>query len=267
MANWLKNIKGVLIDISGTLHIEENPTRDAVQALERLRQSGIAVKFITNGTRKSKSGLHDKLIRLGFDIKYDEIFTSLIATRRLIEAKGLRPFCLLQDDARKDFAGLDMTNPNAVVIGLAPDYFTYEHLNQAFRLLIDNEHCELIAVYNSRYRKCTDGLSLGPGPFVAALEYASDKKAKVVGKPQLEFFQLALQEFSCSAEETVMIGDDVISDVLGALNANTGGILVKTGKYQEDDDIPLQNKERSICVSDFATAVDIIITATSQITS
>ena len=40
-----------------------------------------------------------------------------------------------------------------------------------------------------------------------ALEYASGKKAIVVGKPQLEFFQSVMQEFSCLAEETVMIGD------------------------------------------------------------
>ena len=75
------------------------------------------------------------------------------------------------------------------------------------RLLINNEDCKLIAVHKARYYKRTDGLSLGPGPFVEALEYASGKKATVVGKPQLEFFQSVLQEFSCSAEETVMIGD------------------------------------------------------------
>ena len=27
--------------------------------------------------------------------------------------------------AMEDFAELDMTNPNAVVVGLTPDYFTY----------------------------------------------------------------------------------------------------------------------------------------------
>ena len=264
MTHWLEAIILVLIDISGTLHIDDDPTRDAVQALKRLQQSGIAVRLITNGTRKSKSGLHHNLIRLGFDINYDDMFTSLTATRRLVEAKGLRPFCLLQDDAKQDFAGVDMTNPNAVVVGLAPEYFTYEHLNQAFRLLINNENCELIAVYNSPYRKCADGLSLGPGPFVAALEFASDKKATVIRKPQPEFFQSVLQEFGCSAAETVMIGDNIICDILGALDCNIGGILVKTGKYREGDETALQNKERSICVSDFAAAVDMIIAATSK---
>jgi len=99
----------------------------------RLRQNGIAVRFITNATKESKTGLHAKLTRLGFDINSDEIFTSLTAARRLVESQKLRPFCLLQDDAKKDFAGLEVTNPNAVVVGLAPDYFNYESLNQAFR--------------------------------------------------------------------------------------------------------------------------------------
>ena len=96
------------------------------------------MKFITNATKESKSRLHDKLTRLGFDIKRDEIFTSLTAARKLVESKQLRPFCLLQDDAMEDFTGLDTTNPNAVVVGLAPDYFNYEHLNQAFRFKFKN---------------------------------------------------------------------------------------------------------------------------------
>ena len=70
---------------------------------------------------------------------------------------------LTQDGVKKDFAGLDTTNPNAVVVGLPSNYFTYEHLNQVLRLLIDNKHCKLIVVYNSCYRKCTDDLSLGLG--------------------------------------------------------------------------------------------------------
>ena len=85
------------------------------------------------------------------------------------------------------------------------------------RLLINNEDCKLIAVHKARYYKRTEGLSLGPGPFVEALEYASGKKATVVGKPQLEFFQSVLQEFSCSAEETVMIGDVSVNCIISHL--------------------------------------------------
>lgn len=99
----------------------------------RLRQNGIAVRFITNSTKISKARLHAKLHRLGFEINLDEIFTSITAARRLIEVENLRPFCLLQDEAKEDFDGLEMSNPNAIVMGLAPDVMNYDRLNQAFR--------------------------------------------------------------------------------------------------------------------------------------
>ena len=65
----------------------------------------------------------------------------------------------------------------------------------------------LIAIHKSRYYKTLEGLSLGPGPFVAALERASGVEAETVGKPEAAFFTSALEEMRCSPEETVMIGD------------------------------------------------------------
>lgn len=50
-------------------------------------------------------------------------------------------------------------------------------------------------------------MALGPGPFVTGLEYATDTKATVVGKPEKAFFLEALRDLNCSPEETVMIGD------------------------------------------------------------
>lgn len=73
------------------------------------------------------------------------------------------------------------------------------------RLLLDG--CPLIAIHKVRYYKRGDGLALGPGPFVTALEFATDVKAEVVGKPQPSFFQQVLKEMECDAQSAVMIGD------------------------------------------------------------
>ena len=69
------------------------------------------------------------------------------------------------------------------------------------------EGCPLIAIHKVRYYKRGDGLALGPGPFVTALEFATDIKAEVVGKPQASFFRQALSEIGCDAQSAVMIGD------------------------------------------------------------
>lgn len=79
------------------------------------------------------------------------------------------------------------------------------------RLLLDG--ARLIAIHKTRYYKKPDGLALGPGPFVTALEYASGKKAEVMGKPDKHFYQSAQKELNCPMDETVMIGDVRLIDV------------------------------------------------------
>ena len=66
---------------------------------------------------------------------------------------------------------------------------------------------KLVATHKSRYFERKDGLALGPGAFVQALEYASGKEAVVVGKPSPTFYQSVMKDFSCSPNEMVMIGD------------------------------------------------------------
>ena len=101
----------------------------------RLRKANVQIKFVTNTTKESKHTLLDRLTRIGFDIKADEVFTSLTAARQRLEKEQLRPLLLLEQDALKDFDGLDTENPNAVVVGLAPSKFNYDSLNEAFRLV------------------------------------------------------------------------------------------------------------------------------------
>ena len=99
----------------------------------RLRETGIPLRFVTNTTKESKETLLKRLTGIGFDIKADEVFTSLSAARHLVDDRNLRPMLLLQQDAIVDFEGVDVNNPNAVVVGLAPDCFNYSTLNKAFR--------------------------------------------------------------------------------------------------------------------------------------
>ena len=71
------------------------------------------------------------------------------------------------------------------------------------------------------------------GAFVAALEYAAEVEAEVVGKPSRAFYQAALDELGSRAEDAVMVGDDVASDIGGAKAVGMRGILVRTGKFEE----------------------------------
>jgi len=120
----------------------------------------------------------------------------------------------------------------AVIMGDLGEAFGFEILNRAFRLVMDG--AELVALQKNRFWMTPDGLSLDAGPFVAAVEYATGRDALVVGKPSPAFFELVLAELGATPAKTAMIGDDVETDVGGALGAGLAGILVRTGKYRED---------------------------------
>lgn len=96
------------------------------------------------------------------------------------------------------------------MVGLAPSKFNYDFLNDSFNKLLSG--ARLVAIHQGRYYKTTNGLALGPGPFVQALAYAADIKSeniKVVGKPEKDFFLAALHSLNpdLKPEEAIMIGD------------------------------------------------------------
>lgn len=173
---------------------------------------------------------------------------------------GLRPLLLLEGDAAREFAGIETSEPNCVVVGLAPSLFSYEKLTEAMRVLLPTSPPStprpLIAIHKGRYFARKDGLAMGPGPFVAALEFATDAKASIVGKPSKEFFHQVVESLGLLPEDCVMIGDDVRDDCGGALNAGLKAYLVRTGKYRSGDETRFADIDLNGTFNSFADAVE-----------
>jgi HAD superfamily hydrolase (TIGR01458 family) len=255
-------IRAVLIDLSGTLHIENQAIPGAVEALKKLLQTSLTIKFVTNTTKESQNFLYNRLTALGFPVQKEQIFSSLAAARALIVNKKLKPMLLLSPEALEDFEGLACPKnetPTAVVIGLAPNEFHYERLNDAFKCLLNG--AELIGIHAGKYYKSKDGLALGPGCFVKGLEYSAQCTATIVGKPQNMFFYSALDNIR--PEEAIMIGDDVTDDVEGAMKAGIKGYLVQTGKYQPGDEHKICTTPDAV-VPSFVEAVEKILLEIKQ---
>ncbi|ORY81753.1 HAD-like domain-containing protein [Leucosporidium creatinivorum] len=194
-------LRALLIDLSGTLHVSDTATPGAAAAIRRLREAGIAIRYVSNTSKESKKSLLDKMKRMDLDVREEELFTSLSAVRSLVDARNLNPLYLLSPSSLSDFPPPSPSSPySAVIVGLAPDRLSYTNgLNDAFRLLAGEEgpgkgKVQLIATHRATYVGAGDGkLSLGPGPFITALVEASGVKAEVVGKPTRAFFELALR--------------------------------------------------------------------------
>ena len=218
------------MDLDGTLYVGEEPIRGARQAVERLASAGITIRYVTNTTRKPRRAVRERLLGMGFRVEEAEIFTPATAAAGMIGDKTCFPLVdeSLLEDLRE--VTLDEGAPDYVLIGDLGEDFTYDRLNTAFRLLMGG--AELLALQKNRYWLTGEELSLDAGPFVAALEYASDKEATVVGKPESDFFRLALREMGLEPGGVAMVGDDAEADVAGAQAAGLQGILVKSGKYR-----------------------------------
>ena len=229
----MKGIRGLLLDIDGVLYVGDKPVPGAVEALKELR-SRFRIRFITNTTRKPKRKVVEKLRSMGFEVHEGEVFTALGATAEYLRRRKARAYFLLTDEAMEEVRDLVGEPPDYVVVGDAHRNFTYDNLNRAFRYLMDG--ARLITAAKNRYFKEGDGkLSLDAGPFVKALEFASGRRAKVIGKPSREFFLSAVRSMDLSPEECAVVGDDIESDVLGGMRAGLYGVLVRTGKFREED--------------------------------
>lgn len=248
----MPTLRAVLLDLGGVFYEGARLMPGAPEALARLRASGLPLRFVTNTTRQSRASLLRELAGRGLPIAEDELLTPATAARAALLARGLRPLLLIHPDLAPDFAGFDTAEPNAVVVGDAGDHFRYATLNQAFRIL--HGGAPLLALGRNRYFQDTGGLSLDAGPFVAALEYAAGVEAELLGKPAPAIFGAALDAAGCAAADAVMIGDDVESDVNGAIAAGLRGILVKTGKYRPGDESRL--KPTGVVVEDITAALE-----------
>jgi len=247
--------KAVLIDLAGVLHTGDEALPGAVRALERLRASGLPLRFLTNTTRTPSTVLFAKLQRMGFTLTAHEIQTAALAARTLVRSRGLRPLWLIHPDIAAEMGNSD-PEPNVVVLGDMGGYFTYPILNQAFRLLMQG--LPLMAMARNRYFMEPDGLSLDMGAFVAGLEYSAGIKAEITGKPAPSFFNAALSELGVAPAEAVLVGDDLSEDIGGAQAAGIPGILVRTGKYRAGDDVHPDIRPAAV-YNDFATVVDALL--------
>jgi phospholysine phosphohistidine inorganic pyrophosphate phosphatase len=231
----LSSVRAVLIDLDGVLYVEDEPVPGAHEAVSRLRAGGRVLRFVTNTTSRSRPATLEKLRRLGFSLEDEDLMTpAALAVRHCLDEGRRRVSLLMNDEVKGDFAALDEDDdePEAVIVGDLGEEFAYPVLNRAFRHVMAG--AELVALQRNRFWQQADGLSLDVGPFVAALEYATNREAYVVGKPAPTFFSEVLRDAGFEADAAAMVGDDIETDVGGAVGAGLAGILVRTGKYRAD---------------------------------
>lgn len=229
----------ILLDLDGTLYVGNQPIPGAIASLKQLRERGIALRFITNTTTKSQDELVAQLRVMGFHVNEDELISAPVAAKlellrlQQASAKSLRIWPLVADAIKPDFTEFiwDEQRPDYIVVGDIGEGWDLTLINRMFNAV--HGGAEIIALHKGRFWQTSDGLHVDIGFFVAGLEYTSSKTARIMGKPNRDFFQLILDSVGVAASDTLMVGDDIDSDVGGAQLIGLQGCLVKTGKYRQ----------------------------------
>ena len=171
---------GLLIDLDGVLYQAGVLIDGAIETLEWIREQRIPHLFVTNTTSRSRAMLLDKFEALGFAAEIDEIMTPVVAAAQWLSDHRLERVALfVPESTQLDFAAVEAVAPDreepvdAVIIGDLGEAWTFERLNQAFRLLMQDSRPKLIALGMTRYWRTGNGLQLDVAPFVKALEHAA----------------------------------------------------------------------------------------------
>lgn len=231
----LLGIKGLLVDLDGVLYVGPIAIDGAVDAIHMIRSHGIACRFITNTSTLSAASLLDKINRFGFAVTKHELISAPQAAIHFLRQQA-NPVCrlLLSDDVKQDFTEFEQSDTDVkfIVIGDIGSAWSYPQMNVIFNCLMNG--AQLIAIHKNRFWQTELGLQMDIGGFVTALEYASNRKATLIGKPSSDFFRIALDTMRLKPAEVAIVGDDIDADVGGGKLAGLKGILVRTGKYRRD---------------------------------
>ncbi|WP_186102584.1 TIGR01458 family HAD-type hydrolase [Burkholderia gladioli] len=228
-------IDTLLCDIDGTLLHREAAIPGAAAALRAARDAGLGIRLLTNITARTPAQLASQLRDAGIEAATHEILTATTACVSHLEAQpGKRCHLIVPDDVRAAFEGIDIddTHPDFVVIGDIGEAFDYPTLNRAFRMLRNG--AQLVALQKNLFWFDVDGERLDCGAFIIGLEAAADTRAIVTGKPSPVFFEAALRQLGANSVNTVVVGDDLVTDMAGARAIGAHALHVRTGKHRPE---------------------------------
>jgi 4-nitrophenyl phosphatase len=245
-------VRLVIFDLDGVIYRGADAVPGARELVGWLHERGALVRFATNNSMVARPGYVERLGAMGIPTAVDEIATSTSATVEHLRrhAPGVRRVLAIGADGMRDElreAGLEVTMArdlahghdggplptafDAVVVGLDPSV-DYGRLAVAMRAVA--EGARLVATNADARYPTAAGFLPGAGSIVAALATATAVTPEVIGKPEPEMFTAILEASGVPATETVVIGDNPASDVIGARRAGCGAILVLTGVADAD---------------------------------
>ncbi len=229
----LSTFRYLITDMDGVLWRGHEPLPGLVEFFQFLRRHNIRFVCATNNASTLPEKLAGRLQSWGADVKPEEIVTSSIATADYLETilpRGARLYVIGMEGLRvalerKGFV-LAEDDVAAVVVGIDWNV-TYNHFKRA--ALNIRAGAKFIGTNGDRTFPNPEGIVPGNGALLALIETATDVKPFVIGKPSPTLYQMALKRLGAVEAHTLVLGDRMETDILGAVLLGLKSALVLSG--------------------------------------
>ncbi|HEX2907939.1 MAG TPA: HAD-IIA family hydrolase [Phototrophicaceae bacterium] len=248
----LHPVAGFIFDLDGTVYLGDAALPGAVEGIAELRQQGQRTLFVSNKPLEPRAAYARKLTRLGIPATPDDVITSafvlgyhlartepdlklyVIGEENLLNE--LREHGLKVVDEFADQDPKEIIQPHGVdaVVVAFDRTLTYRKLNTAYQALRNG--ARFFATNADKTCPMPDGAIPDAGGTIAALEHMTGRKVELLaGKPSTLITQIALQKLELPADQVMMVGDRLETDIFMGQQAGMQTAVTLTGVSKRDD--------------------------------
>ena len=232
--NTLREKKGFICDMDGVIYHGRTLLDGVKEFVEWLYANDKQFLFLTNNSQKSPRELQQKLARMGLKVPESNFYTAALATASFLKSQGASTAYVIGDAGLTNALyevgiTLNDVDPEYVVIGETENY-NFESIKKATALV--NRGALLIGTNSDLTTPTENGEVPACKALVAPVEYATNRKAYYVGKPNPLMMRAAMNYFhkkGIHSPEVAMIGDRMDTDMVAAIESGLDPILVLSG--------------------------------------
>ena len=259
----LRRKKLFLFDLDGTLYLGDTLFSGVPELLALIRARGGQYRYLTNNSSRSVDAYVERLTRLGVAAEPEDFLTSVDALIAHLRGRGMeaRRFYVCGTESMKSqlrAAGFAVASSredaDALLMGFDTE-LTFQKLEDACILL--GKNVPYLATNPDWVCPTSYGFVPDCGSVCEMLWRATSRRPIVIGKPEPLMPQLAMLEAGVSAQETLLVGDRIYTDIASGANAGIDTLLVLSGETKEED-LPTADPQPTFVLPDVAALLNIL---------
>ena len=241
MRETLRQKKLYLLDMDGTLYLDDDVFDHCLDFLSAIRQRGGRYLYLTNNSSKSVDKYVEKMTRIGIPATADDFFTSTDAAVVYLRENwhGHKIYALGTRSFRQQLsqAGFPITDHleddiDCLLMGFDTE-LTFQKLEDACILL--GRGVTYLATNPDWVCPTAYGYVPDCGSVSQMLFNATKRRPYFIGKPEPAIARLVIQKTGFRPEDAVLVGDRIYTDIACGVNAGISTVLVFSGETTRED--------------------------------